>query len=759
MTTSLIQRYRPHISVWLALLLSMAGGACLWAVADEVQSFDFRLGLSPVGAPSAQPESVTDVRLVDETAIHEEFLRGVRRIRDRMERGDLDRARREVEIDLTVYGDAPILLHLAARIYSELGQLERAESYWARLAAAVPDDAEVLSAWGGALLHLNQYDKAEKVLYEALELDPFFPRTIYHLVCLSVLTDRFEDGMALLQGMAAFDLGVMARWMETESDALLRLLGDEQYVTVGRTVLGGGEEVLPNANLQRADHLPLSLMEADAGSLLSESEKAATVSADDMRKKMSQASEFIERYQALVRDERWSEAARVGSRPAVTRLGLTAPAFRSWIAYARFRNGEEGALEQLQSLTVSHPASLHPRLNLIAALRANGRTDLVDEEWRAVRKHYPRQPVAAELAYRMREIDQALARNDLEAAARLVREALSDYPDHDALMLLASRIAMRATEYEAAEQYLARLVAWDPDNAVLLNEWGGALLRLSRYDEAADALDRALVEEPHRMSVRFHRSLADAARGDLQAATGYLRMLHIVEYGQLLAWLAGEAEVWLRLMGEDMFLSYAGFALYGGYTPVAINDRSVYPGETGLDWAHYAGTQTQAPAEISRLFGEMSMAIREYLNAQGEGEGDVALQALSRADSLGARSPVLVVESVRLLLADNEDDVARSRMDALLDQYVEQADLLAEYGYLLLGRAHYAEAKEIFRNANSLSTDHPRIIYGLACALAQTDMLGEAFLLLERLEEVAPERLAEWQSVQHVYNEPLATQE
>ncbi|HSP80241.1 MAG TPA: tetratricopeptide repeat protein, partial [Myxococcaceae bacterium] len=81
---------------------------------------------------------------------------------------------------------------------------------------------------------------------------------------------------------------------------------------------------------------------------------------------------------------------------------------------------------------------------------------------------------------------------DHDEAERLVRRALALRPDTGAFLDSLGWISFQRGDYPRAAELLERAARLEPEEPVILEHLGDALLRLSRPREAADAWRRAL---------------------------------------------------------------------------------------------------------------------------------------------------------------------------------------------------------------------------------------------------------------------------
>lgn len=84
-------------------------------------------------------------------------------------------------------------------------------------------------------------------------------------------------------------------------------------------------------------------------------------------------------------------------------------------------------------------------------------------------------------------------------------------------------LQLRAGEYRKAAQIYHRLLQEDPDNPGLNTDFATAMAGLERYDEAAEALERALAAVPDYAPAYYRRGAVAEARGERAAAVADYR--------------------------------------------------------------------------------------------------------------------------------------------------------------------------------------------------------------------------------------------
>ena len=370
----------------LLLLPRFASGDIRALDFGGIEPFEPTLSLAP-SSPSRGAQG-TGLPERDEKAIQA----GIREISRRIEAGDLRGAQEQLDLSLTSFPLSPALLRMAAQMSSHMGRWRQATLYWSELVDVEPDNVDAWSAWGHSLIRLGELEKAEEVLRQAYDLDPYYTPTIVHLLTLYVATGREREGAALLRTMTAPDLGFIAHWMDVDYPVLVPLIGEEVYVRIGQLVMSGGESVAPadfEERPARFDFLTLSPGEGGFDPLTPMPDRAHEWTAEQMRERLSRVRDFIERYGEVVQAEEWARAADIGARSEMARLGFSAPVFRAHVLYARHRAGDDSARSALVDLCARYPSDLFTRILLVLVLMETEQYSDAERELRDVETLYP----------------------------------------------------------------------------------------------------------------------------------------------------------------------------------------------------------------------------------------------------------------------------------------------------------------------------------------------------------------------------------
>jgi tetratricopeptide (TPR) repeat protein len=162
----------------------------------------------------------------------------VREINGYIERGETDKAEARVREALIETKNSPDLLVLAGHIFAKKRQFFLAEDYWGLLAQQFPSNAWAQACWGGMLLRVERWEKADDVLSAARRMDPKELVARYNLAC-SRLHSGGNVPLWMLDKLTTDEIGRIATWIGDEPDVLVGMLAEDGYRTLCRVVLTG----------------------------------------------------------------------------------------------------------------------------------------------------------------------------------------------------------------------------------------------------------------------------------------------------------------------------------------------------------------------------------------------------------------------------------------------------------------------------------------------------------------------------------------
>jgi hypothetical protein len=155
-----------------------------------------------------------------------------------IERGETNKAEARIREALIETKNNPELLVLAGHIFTTKRQFFLAEDYWGLLAQQFPSNAWAQACWGGMLLRVERWEKADDVLSAARRMDPKELVARYNLAC-----SRLHSGgnlpLWMLDGLTTEEIGRIATWIGDEPDVLVGMLTEDGYRALCRVVLTG----------------------------------------------------------------------------------------------------------------------------------------------------------------------------------------------------------------------------------------------------------------------------------------------------------------------------------------------------------------------------------------------------------------------------------------------------------------------------------------------------------------------------------------
>lgn len=269
------------------------------------------------------------------------------------------------------YGELSALRFLTALAAMQTGDYEDAIDSWALLARDRPDELTVLLPWSEALIRAGHREEAADVLEQAFAIDAYHTRALFNQFILELLNlQRAEAGRIPLK-MSAPDLGTVAGWLASETD-LGGLLPDPDLAFAAQVILAGGIAANPAASSGqsvppvREDGFLMVGGGREDRSAPAPAEAAPAK--EQVRAILDRTRLVISRFGELIQEENWAAATQLGRHPGMARLGLTAPAFMSFVEYAAYRSGDEQGSRRVARLARQNPDHLHARLRRVQLL-------------------------------------------------------------------------------------------------------------------------------------------------------------------------------------------------------------------------------------------------------------------------------------------------------------------------------------------------------------------------------------------------------
>jgi len=248
----------------------------------------------------------------------------------------------------------------------------------------------------------------------------------------------------------------------------------------------------------------------------------------------------------------------------------------------------------------------------------------------------------------------------------------------DASLLRGMALAEQGLgRWDAAVEHFRRAERLDPRSVGIFETLGNALLRLRRYPEARDALDRGRALAPASLDLIETKAMTFLAEGDLAGARAVLRAApKEVEPAALVAYLANYWDlVWVldeEQRGLLLRLTPSAFDDDPGARAICFAQASALTGDAANVRAYAEearkaaeGLLREAPNDPTRRVG-LGLALA-YLGRKGdairEGERGAALAPVSKNASLG---PYYQHQLARIYILTGEPEKALDQLEPLL---------------------------------------------------------------------------------------------
>ncbi len=140
-----------------------------------------------------------------------------------------------------------------------------------------------------------------------------------------------------------------------------------------------------------------------------------------------------------------------------------------------------------------------------------------------------------------------------ERARVEIEKALTYTPDNAYLLRRAAALSAIARKYGVADGYFQRCLAMDPENVPFLIGYAGVLLRLQRFDEAQQLVDRALAIEPNYLAALFNQAFLHVLQGDVGAMEDNWSEQNLQGILQLAGWLDADRDEFIKILSKEGF--------------------------------------------------------------------------------------------------------------------------------------------------------------------------------------------------------------
>ena len=329
--------------------------------------------------------------------------------------------------------------------------------------------------------------------------------------------------------------------------------------------------------------------------------------------------------------------------------------------------------------------------NLLGAiLDQRGRTEEAEREYREALRLNPRSISARA------NLGVLLARtNHTDQAVQLFESVLHENPDHPQAVLNLGLLYTARGDYNRALPLLERANAFFPNTFTVLYNLGVVQYQLKRLDEAASALASAATLSPDDAGTLYYLGLIASARGDSEAAARY----------------------WLKALALRPDFAEANFMIGEELRKNRQPDRAIEYYERALAQDSTKLVYYVRLGGVYLLSGDNAKALATFERGAhrfpnvAEAHYFVALAARGRADY----------------------ELAEAELRKTLAIEPDNADALAQLGFILGEHADYAEAEQLLQRALALSNNrHFVAIYDMGRLLVKTQRYEDAIPILLR---------------------------
>ncbi|GEM_PF-1282503 len=284
------------------------------------------------------------------------------------------------------------------------------------------------------------------------------------------------------------------------------------------------------------------------------------------------------------------------------------------------------------------------------------------------------------------------------------------------------RVAIAAAlsgNYALADFHFRQFLEEHPDDVPSLVSRGGVLLRMTRYDDARESLNRALELEPTDIGAMYNKTfLRIIAEEDTRELSRQWEEMGVRDTIRIVQWLNADRTDMLRVMTPEQYQQSIAVMLGEGsqhhLAEIIQTFRSAISALERGDWVYYSGQ-----LERIRIMGIRTMGIESEL-ARSHAEMDDYRQA----------------ERI---------------MSELAERFPGNAEIAYNHGYILMNLDSYEQALEAFTRAARLDEVHADARFGLACAYMGLDQPDAAWPILTSLAHEYPERMPEWLEGEALY--------
>ncbi|NNC63487.1 MAG: tetratricopeptide repeat protein [Gammaproteobacteria bacterium] len=383
----------------------------------------------------------------------------------------------------------------------------------ARLVENHPDIAEGHFGLARLAMRTNDFELAVESARRATELRPEWIEAQLLVARALVLTNRAEEGLALVESLATEDAELEVQLQYAE---LLLSAGRADAARVRLDEILIANPGLPEA-IRALAFLTLTQNELEDAQGYFEQLRVQPRFREEAFYYLGRIAETEEQPLQALR-----AYSRVTSGSNVVEAQLRA----ANVLYTQLDDGE-GALQHLREFGLGNPdyeiEMIVSQSDLLLRMeRHDEAATLVTE---ALERH-PENPILeqAQLQLYLVRAQAAVGRGELDLADDLLREGLRLYPDDLSLRYAQALLFQEQGRLRRAASALEAIVADTPEDAGLLNALGYLLTdSLERHEEAYDYIEQALTLDPDNAAIIDSMGWVLFHLGDYDAALEYLQ--------------------------------------------------------------------------------------------------------------------------------------------------------------------------------------------------------------------------------------------
>lgn len=456
-------------------------------------------------------------------------------------RGDYGEALKAYESALGFDPDSSYIGREAASLALEVGQLDKALKWAARVVELDPKSAESRLLLGRVQWAKSDGEAAEASFEEALKLDPKSAESIYSLSSLLAakepakaqkLLERFMEQNPAHAAEAHFQIaklemqGGQVRQAQEHLRESIKLNPEDESLPA-RYALAEAFEVEHDTDAALAEYLRIQKFEPQNVALLDHIGQIYFLKGnwEELRNQFEAAKaakpddDTANHWLALYAERQGDFAKAAGFLQSSSALGQE-PSLSLRLSYYLTQAGR--LKEAVAVLESAH--ARWPNNDQVAYFLALGYDDLKEDPQaiRLLRKVLELKPDYREARYQLAVLLEKSGRiGEAEKEFRLLLAQKAD--DASVLNYLGYSLADRGLKLEEAEAFVARAVELDPKNPAYVDSLGWVHFKLGKSSQALSELTQALRGLPEDETVWEHLGDLYAARGEMPTAWRYWR--------------------------------------------------------------------------------------------------------------------------------------------------------------------------------------------------------------------------------------------